>query len=104
MPPIPPMPPMPPPAMAAAAAAGFGFSGLSATRASVVRSSPAIDAAFCSAQRGTVAAAQQARSPPGDDALLDGGPGRGEGVLDTVLLLLELHLGGGADFDHGRSA
>ena len=33
----------------------------------------------------------------GDDALLDRGAGRGDGVLQAVLLLLELHLGGGAD-------
>src|SRR6478672_13150075 len=48
MPPMPPMPPSPPP-MAGA------FSGLSATTASVVRNSAAIDAAFCSAERVTLA-------------------------------------------------
>ena len=40
----------------------------------------------------------------GDDALLDGRAGRGDGVLDAVLLLLELHLGGGADLDHADAA
>src|SRR5581483_11769616 len=50
---IPPMPPMPP--IAAAAAAALCFSGLSATTDSVVRSSAAIDAAFCSAERVTLA-------------------------------------------------
>jgi hypothetical protein len=48
MPPMPPSPPgIPPPAGA--------FSGLSATTASVVRNSAAIDAAFCSAERVTLA-------------------------------------------------
>jgi hypothetical protein len=48
------MPPMPwscPPPPAA----GASGSGLSATSASVVSSSPAIDAAFCSAERVTLA-------------------------------------------------
>ena len=40
----------------------------------------------------------------GDDALLDRGPGRGHGVLDPVLLLLELDLGGRADLDHADAA
>ena len=47
MPPMPPMPPMSPPA------AGASGSGLSATTASVVRKRPAMDAAFCSAERVT---------------------------------------------------
>ena len=47
---------MPPPAaMAAAAAPPSDFSGLSAMSASVVSSRPAIDAAFCSAERVTLA-------------------------------------------------
>ena len=46
---MPPMPPMSPPGMAGA------FSGLSATTASVVRNSAAIDAAFCRAERVTFA-------------------------------------------------
>ena len=48
---------MPPPAAAAAAAAaaGLGFSGLSATMASVVSSRPAMEAAFCRAERVTLA-------------------------------------------------
>src|SRR5690606_12644109 len=44
-----------PPAPAPAPAPAFSFSGLSATTASVVRNSPAIDAAFCSAERVTLA-------------------------------------------------
>ena len=40
----------------------------------------------------------------GDDALLDGRAGRGDGVLDAVLLLLQLHLGVGADLDHADAA
>src|SRR6476646_1771249 len=35
----------------------------------------------------------------GDDALLDGRAGRRDGVLDAVLLLLELHLGVGTHLD-----
>jgi hypothetical protein len=46
---------------------------------------------------------EQRGAATGDDALLDGRPGRREGVLDAVLLLLELHLGGGADLDHGHA-
>jgi hypothetical protein len=42
---------MPPPG----APAGWAFSGLSAMTASVVRNSAAIDAAFCSAERVTLA-------------------------------------------------
>ena len=49
--PCPPMPPM----AAAAAAPPSTFSGLSATSASVVSSSAATDAAFCSAERVTLA-------------------------------------------------
>src|SRR5690606_36826855 len=48
--PMPPMPPIPPPAPA-----GAGGSGLSATTASVGSSIEAIDAAFCSAARVTLA-------------------------------------------------
>jgi hypothetical protein len=35
----------------------------------------------------------QGHAATGDDALLDGGAGRGDGVLDAVLALLQLHLG-----------
>ena len=48
---MPPMPPMPPPGMAGIPPSFFGFS---ATMASVVIRSPAIDAAFCSAARTTL--------------------------------------------------
>src|SRR5690606_15376444 len=63
MPPMPPMPPSPP------AGAGAGFSGLSAMTASVVRNRAAIEAAFCSAERvtlagsGTPAASRSSYSP-----------------------------------------
>ncbi|ESP97698.1 DNA polymerase II large subunit [Streptomyces sp. GBA 94-10 4N24] len=40
----------------------------------------------------------------GDDALLDRGAGRGDGVLQTVLALLQLDLGGRADADHADAA
>src|SRR3954469_19467703 len=42
---------------------------------------------------------QKGRPAAGDEALLDGRTGRGESVLDPVLLLLELDLGGRADLD-----
>src|SRR5690606_25076905 len=45
------MPPMPP---VGSAAPAFSFSGLSATTASVVRNRPAMEAAFCSAERVTL--------------------------------------------------
>ena len=40
----------------------------------------------------------------GDDALLDRRAGRRDGVLDAVLALLELDLGGRADADHADAA
>src|SRR5674476_1018702 len=40
----------------------------------------------------------------GDDALFDGRASRRDGVLDTVLLLLELNLGVRADLDHADTA
>jgi hypothetical protein len=40
----------------------------------------------------------------GDDALLDGSLGVANGVLDAVLALLELDLGGRADLDHRNAA
>src|SRR6266508_564839 len=46
----------------------------------------------------------QGRPTTGHDALLDRGARRGDGVLDAVLLLLELHLGGGADLDDAHAA
>ena len=48
--------------------------------------------------------AQQRHATAGHDTLFDGGLRRGHGVLDAVLLLLELDLGGGADLDHGDTA
>ena len=47
---------------------------------------------------------QEGRAAAGDDALLDGRAGRRERVLDAVLLLLELDLGGRADLDDGDAA
>src|ERR687898_2402075 len=43
---------------------------------------------------------QQGHAAAGDDALLHRRAGVGDGVLDAVLLLLELDLGGRADLDH----
>src|SRR5699024_1018238 len=65
MPPIPPMPSMP----AAASAPAAAFSGLSATTDSVVRNRPAIEAAFCRAERVTLTgslmpAASRSSYPP----------------------------------------
>ena len=168
------MPPMPPPPGAAAGA----FSGLSAMTASVVRNSAAIEAAFCSADRVTLAGSMmpalimstyspvaafrpwpgvqvadllghdaaleagvdrdllqrsldgdlddvrpdglvtlevellerdlgglhQRHAATGDDALLDGRLRVADGVLDPVLALLELDLGGRADLDHRNAA
>ena len=48
--------------------------------------------------------ADQRDAAAGDDALFDGRAGRRDGVLDAVLLLLELDLGGRADLDHGDAA
>ena len=47
---------------------------------------------------------QQGHAATGDDALLDGGLGVADRVLDAVLALLELHLGGGAGLDHRNTA
>src|SRR5581483_8606410 len=47
---------------------------------------------------------QQGGATAGHDALLDRGPGRGHGVFDAVLLLLELDLGGGADLNDRHTA
>ena len=41
----------------------------------------------------------ESRAATGDDALLDRGARRGDGVFDAVLLLLELDLGRSADLD-----
>src|SRR6266540_2947305 len=45
---------------------------------------------------------QQGHAAAGDDALLHRRAGVGDGVLDAVLLLLELDLGGRADLDHAH--
>jgi hypothetical protein len=49
-------------------------------------------------------APDQGDAAAGDDALLDGRPRGVERVVDAVLLLLELGLGGGAHLDHGDAA
>src|SRR5439155_23402333 len=47
---------------------------------------------------------QQRHATTGDDALLHGGLGVAHRVLDAVLALLELHLGGGPGLDHRNTA
>ena len=47
---------------------------------------------------------QQGDATAGHHALLDRSLGGADRVLDAVLLLLELHLGGGADLDDGHTA
>ena len=46
----------------------------------------------------------QRHAAAGDDALLDRRAGRGQRVLDAVLLLLQLGLGRRADLDHRHAA
>src|ERR671912_188109 len=103
------------------------FSGLSAITASVVRNSAAIEAGVLGdllergGQRpgddprtgGFVSLellgdtldrrqrAHQGDATAGHDALFDRGLGGRHRVLDAVLLLLELDLGGSADLEHG---
>ena len=45
-----------------------------------------------------------AMPPPGDDAFLNGGAGRGERILNAELLLLHLDFGRSADLDDGHAA
>ena len=47
---------------------------------------------------------QQSGAATGNHTLLDGRTGRRQGVLDAVLLLLELHLSGCTDLDNGHAA
>src|SRR5690606_13602224 len=47
---------------------------------------------------------QQGHATTGDDALLDGRLGVAAGVLDAVLALLELDIGGGTALDDGHAA
>ena len=47
---------------------------------------------------------QQRDAAARHDTLLERRPGRLQGVLDAVLFLLHLGLGGGADLDHGDTA
>ena len=47
---------------------------------------------------------EQGGAATGDHTFLQGGPGGRQGILDAVLLLLELHLGGGPDLDHSHTA
>src|SRR6266508_1810329 len=123
---------MPPPGIPGAP---LSFFGLSATMASVVIRSPAIDAAFCSAARidGDLArrpgerlahdldagflvvvlrtyllqyfaGAQECDAAAWQDAFLDCGAGRVHRVVDAILALLHLDLGGPADADHCNAA
>ena len=73
-------------------ARGAGCSRRSRRRPSACRPSSA-GSAFSSAT-----------PPPGDDALFHRGAGGAQGVLDAVLLLLQLGLGRGADLDHRHAA
>ncbi len=54
--------------------------------------------------KAVVAGLQQRHATTGDDALLDGRLRVADGVLDAVLALLELDLGGRADLDDGDAA
>ena len=47
---------------------------------------------------------QQSHAATGDDALFDGSLRVANGVLDAVLALLELHLGGSSGLDHRNTA
>ena len=47
---------------------------------------------------------QQGHAAAADDAFLDGGLGGAHGILDAVLLLLQLDLGGRADLEHRNTA
>jgi hypothetical protein len=47
---------------------------------------------------------QQGDTPARDDSLLHGRLGRRDGVLDPVLLLLQLNIGGRTHLDHGHAA
>ena len=78
-----------------------GSSRALATMRAPVASSPSrLLASFSTAAR----LRTRADAAAGHDALFDGGPGGRQGVLDAVLLLLELDLGGGADPDDGHAA
>src|SRR5437870_672293 len=86
------MPPPWPPGIGAF----FSFSGISVTRHSVVRSSPAIDAAFCKAE--------QSDAATGDDALFHRSARGVQRVFDTSLPFLRFGFGGCADIDDGHAA
>ena len=78
-----------------------GATSASHTVRAPVASSPSSDSTtFATAAR----ARMQGGAATGDHAFLDGRTDRRHGVLDAVLLLLELHLGGRADLDHGHAA
>ena len=57
-----------------------------------------------SATSSTLGRPQQRGATAGHDALLDGGLGRRHRVLDAVLLLLQLDLGGRTDLEHRHAA
>ena len=78
-----------------------GSSTARATMRAPVASSPS---SFSAASRIAGLRTEQGHATAGDDALFDRGLGRRDGVLDAVLLLLELDLGGRADLDDGDAA
>src|SRR5437667_11587520 len=51
-----------------------------------------------------LAGAQQSDTTPGQDAFLDRGPGRMHGIVNAILALLHLDLGGTTDADHCNAA
>ena len=67
-------------------------------------SAPVASSASRSFEVDRVLGVQQRDAAARDDALLERRAGRLQGVLDAVLLLLHLGLGGGADLDHRDAA
>jgi hypothetical protein len=49
-------------------------------------------------------ATDQSHAAAGQDALLDRRAGRVQRIVDAILLLLHLDLGGTPDLDHGNAA
>ena len=71
-----------------------------ATRRAPVASSPS---SFLATASTAVLRPHEGHAAAGHDALLDRSLRGGDGVLDAVLLLLELHLGGGTDLEDGHA-
>src|SRR5207302_1945097 len=95
------MPPMPPPPPGIGGA--FSFSFFSTTTHSVVSSSAAMEAAFCSAVRVTLVGSITPAATR-DDAFLDPGARRVQRIFHARLLLLHFGLGGRAHVDHRHAA